>query len=120
MKAMKFVERHAALICCLCVATGALIVIKGAFSAEPGMAAYGAFLTLVGFTGRTLLLTMDIYDHLRGIPLPAERELVQAVASLHASEAPELNPLDRHYCRAAAEQEVVAAAEALVKARGWS
>ena len=33
MKAMKFVERHAALICCLCVATGALIVIKGAFIA---------------------------------------------------------------------------------------
>ena len=63
---------------------------------------------------------MDIYDHLRGVPLPHERELVQAVASLHASEAPELNPLDRHYRRAAAEQEVVAAAEALVKARGWS
>ena len=120
MKALKFVERHAALICCLCVATGALIVIKGAFSAEPGMAAYGAFLTLVGFTGRTLLLTMDIYDHLRGIPLPHERELVQAIASLRACDNATISPLDRHYRRAAAEQEVVAAAEALVKARGWS
>ena len=103
MKALKFVERHAALICCLCVATGALVVIKGAISAEPGNVACGALITLFGLGGLT-----------------HERELVQAVASLHASEAPELNPLDRHYRRAAAEQEVVAAAEALVKARGWS
>ena len=120
MKAQKFVERHAALICCLCVATGALVVIKGAISAEPGNVACGAFITLFGLGGLTLLFVMDIYDHLRGVPLPHERELVQAVASLHASEAPELNPLDRHYRRAAAEQEIVAAAEALVKERGWS
>ena len=120
MKALKFVERHAALICCLCVATGALVVIKGAISAEPGNVACGALITLFGLGGLTLLFVMDIYDHLRGVPLPHERELVQAVASLHASEAPELNPLDRHYRRAAAEQEVVAAAAALVKARGWS
>jgi maltose transport system permease protein malG len=120
MKAMKFVERHAALICYLCVATGALVVIRGGISGEVDMAAYGAFLTLIGFCGRTLLFAVDIYDHLRGIPLPAERELVQAVASLRASEAPELNPLDRHYRRAAAEQEIIAAAEALIKARGWS
>ena len=112
MKALKFVERHAALICCLCVATGALVVIKGAISAEPGNVACGALITLFGLGGLTLLFVMDIYDHLRGVPLPHERELVQAVASLH--------PLDRHYRRAAAEQEVVAAAEALVKERGWS
>ena len=104
----------------LCVATGALVVIKGAISAEPGNVACGALITLFGLGGLTLLFVMDIYDHLRGVPLPHERELVQAVASLHASEAPELNPLDRHYRHAAAEQEVVAAAEALVKARGWS
>ena len=120
MKMLKMAERYAARVCYLCAATGALIVIKGAFSAEPGMAAYGAFLTLVGFTGRTLLLTMDIYDHLRGIPLPHERELVHAIASLRACDNATISPLDRHYRRAAAEQEVVAAAEALVKARGWS
>lgn len=120
MKMLKMAERYAARVCYLCAAIGALVVIKGAISAESGMAAYGAFLTLVGFSGRALLFTMDIYDHLRGIPLPHERELVQAVASLHASEAPGLNPLDRHYRRAAAEQEIVAAAEALIKARGWS
>lgn len=120
MKMLKMAERYAARVCYLCAATGALIVIKGAFSAEPGNVACGALITLFGLGGLTLLFVMDIYDHLRGVPLPHERELVQAVASLHASEAPELNPLDRHYRRAAAEQEVVAAAEALVKARGWS
>ena len=102
MKALKMAERYAARVCFLCAAIGTLVVIKGAISAESGMAAYGAFLTLVGFSGRALLFTMDIYDHLRGI------------------EAPELNPLDRHYRRAAAEQEIIAAAEALIKARGWS
>ena len=120
MKMLKMAERYAARVCYLCVAIGTLVVIKGAISAEPGMAVYGAFLTLVGFSGRALLFTMDIYDHLRGIPLPAERELVQAVASLRASEVSGAHPLDCHYRRAAAEQEIVAAAEALVKARGWS
>ena len=120
MKMLKMAERYAARVCYLCAAIGALVVIKGAISAEPGMAAYGAFLTLVGFAGRTLLLTMDIYDHLRGIPLPHERELVQAIASLRACDNATISPLDRHYRRAAAEQEVVVAAEALVKARGWS
>lgn len=120
MKMLKMAECYAARVCYLCAAIGALVVIKGAISAEPGMAAYGAFLTLVGFSGRALLLTMDIYDHLRGVPLPHERELVQAVASLRACDNATISPLDRHYRRAAAEQEVVAAAEALVKARGWS
>ena len=65
MKMLKMAERYAARVCYLCAAIGALVVIKGAISAEPGMAAYGAFLTLVGFSGRALLFTMDIYDHLR-------------------------------------------------------
>lgn len=120
MKAMKFVERHAALICYLCAVTGVLVVIRGGISGEADMAACGAFLTLIGFCGRTLFFAMDIYDHLRGAPLPHERELVQAVASLRACDDVSISPLDRHYRRAAAEQEIVAAAEALIKARGWS
>ena len=119
MKMLKMAERYAARVCYLCAAIGALVVIRGGISGEVDMAAYGAFLTLIGFCGRTLLFAVDIYDHLRGIPLPAERELVQAGARLR-SEAPELNPLDRHYRRAAAEQEIIAAAEALIKERGWS
>jgi len=120
MKALKFVERHAALICCLCVATGALVVIKGAISAEPGNVACGALITLFGLGGLTLLFVMDIYDHLRGVPLPHERELVQAVASLHAAVQRARPAPPRLSRRAAAEQEIVAAAEALVKERGWS
>ena len=120
MKMLKMAERYAARSCYLCAAIGALVVIKGAISAEPGNVACGALITLFGLGGLTLLFVMDIYDHLRGIPLPAERELVQAVASLRASEAPGLNPLDRHYRRAAAEQEIIAAAEELIKVRGWS
>ena len=56
----------------------------------------------------------------QGAPTREETALVAAVALLRASEVSGLNPLDCHYRRAAAEQEIIAAAEALIKARGWS
>lgn len=120
MKALKSLERLAPLLCAMSAIAGVFVIIVAASRYDSNMLICGNILFTLALSGRAMFCTFDIYDHLRGIPLPHERELVQAVASLRACDDVSISPLDRHYRRAAAEQEVVAAAEALVKARGWS
>ena len=102
-------------LCRGCLIVGGLFVIAGALRGDLVALIIGGPLS-----GRALLCALETAQAVQGAPTREETALVSAVALLRTSEAPGLNPLDHHYRRAAAEQEIVAAAEALIKARGWS
>ena len=107
-------------LCRGCLIVGGLFVIVGALRSDPVALIIGGLTVSSALSGRALLCALETAQAIQGKPTRDEIALVTALASLRASESPELNPLDRHYRRAAAEQEIVAAAEALVKERGWS
>lgn len=107
-------------LCRGCLIVGGLFVIAGALRGDLVALIIGGLTVSSALSGRALLCALETAQVVQGKLTREETALVEALTSLRASEAPGLNPLDRHYRRAAAEQEIVTAAKALVKARGWS
>lgn len=107
-------------LCRGCLIVGGLFVIAGALRGDLVALIIGGLTVSSALSGRALLCALETAQVVQGAPTREETALVAAVALLRASEVPGLNPLDCHYRRAAAEQEIIAAAEELIKERGWS
>ena len=99
-------------LCRGCLIVGGLFVIAGALRGDLVALIIGGLTVSSALSGRALLCALETAQAVQGAPTREETALVSAVALLRTSEAPGLNPLDHHYRRAAAE--------ALIKARGWS
>lgn len=107
-------------LCRGCLIVGGLFVIVGALRGDPIALIIGGLTVSSALSGRALLCALETAQAVQGAPTREETALVQAIASLRACDNATISPLDRHYRRAAAEQEIVAAAEALIRKRGWS
>ena len=107
-------------LCRGCLIVGGLFVIVGALRGDPIALIIGGLTVSNALSGRALLCALETAQAVQGKLTRDEIALVAALASLRASESPEINPLDRHYCRATAEQEIIDAAKVLAKKWGWS
>lgn len=116
----RLLARYVFWLCQGCLIVGGLFVIAGALRSDLIALIIGGLAVSSALSGRALLCALETAQVVQGKLTREEIALVEALASLRTSEVSGAHPLDRHYHRAAAEQEIVAAAEALVKARGWS
>lgn len=107
-------------LCRGCLIVGGLFVIVGALRGDPIALIIGGLTISSALSGRALFCALETAQAVQGKLTRDEIALVIALASLRACESPELNPLDRHYCRATAKQEIIDAAKVLAKKWGWS